>query len=320
MVGQKGCRYCSATLLLAFFVFSCSSGKRPPVSPKVSPKASAKAPSDAPGQAFRQHIRRWQKTRRAKLLSRGGWVSLSGLHWLQKGPNRIGSAKENEIVLGDHAPPLLATLSLEGKILRWRTEKNVEVLSAGKRIEQLDLRSDADPKGPHRLESSSFSFMVIVRGSRLALRIFDYQAKTRRDFGPLKYFPADADWRIVATFEPHERKKTLKVDTVIGTREEIQSPGIVRFRRGEKRFELTASYGNEEGVFIHFADTTNGSETYGGGRFLWAPFVGERVILDFNQAYNPPCAFTLYATCPVPLPRNRLSRTVKAGEKTYETP
>ena len=160
---------------------------------------------------------------------------------------------------------------------------------------------------------------VIERAGRHALRVKDADAPTRTGFAGLDYWPADPAWRVTGRFVPHPAGRTLDVASVINTIEPMPNPGAIEFERGGHHYRLEALDEGDGGLSLIFADRTNGHGSYGAGRFLDADMPGAdgRVVLDFNRSYNPPCAFTAYATCPLPPPENRLDLAVTAGEKIY---
>ena len=160
---------------------------------------------------------------------------------------------------------------------------------------------------------------VIERGGRLALRVKHADAESRLQFTGLEYWPGGRDWQVAARFVPHAAGKTLPIANIIGTTDEVPNPGAVEFERGGKTYRLEALDQGEGTLFLVFADRTNGRGSYGAGRFIDAPKPDAqgRVLIDFNQSYNPPCAFTAFATCPLPPPENRLDLAVEAGERDY---
>jgi uncharacterized protein (DUF1684 family) len=269
---------------------------------------------------YADEIRAWHAGRVDKLKAENGWLSLAGFFWLEEGENSFGSAPDNPIVLPERAPPVIGKVTVEGKEARLEIEEGVEAQCRGEPVTRMAMTSDADPNvEPDKVTVGDFTFLVIERGGRLALRLYDRKAETLEGFSGIDTYPVDAAWRIVGAFVPYDEPKTIQVPTVIKTQEEALIPGEIHFRAGGR--ELTLLPMSEEGsdeLFIVFADRTSGKETYGGGRFLQvsAPKEG-KVVLDFNKAYNPPCAFTPYATCYKPPDENRLPVPVTAGERTY---
>ena len=164
--------------------------------------------------------------------------------------------------------------------------------------------------------------MVIRRGKRFALRVRHAQAATRTGFGSLAYWPVSRDWRVQARFVPHPAGRTLPIADIVGTLVAVPNPGALEFDVGGKAYRLEALDQGDGKLFVAFADRTNGRGSYGAGRYLDAarPDARGRVELDFNRSYNPPCAFTAFATCPLPPASNRLDLPVTAGEKAYVAP
>ncbi len=182
----------------------------------------------------------------------------------------------------------------------------------------LALRSDAADE-PTRLSSGSLRIHLVERGGRLAARVADADNPSRRALGPIDAFPVSSAWRFDARFEPHDPPKKIRVTSILGTVEEEISPGAVVFSTAGRTLRLDPILERgETDYWIIFGDHTNGVETYAGGRFVYVPPpVNGRTVLDFNKAYNPPCVFTPFSTCPLPPPQNRLPIRVEAGEKTY---
>ena len=243
----------------------------------------------------------WHQERIKKLKGEDGWLSLAGLYWLKPGLNRIGSGPKSDIRFPSRAPKRLGSITLRGKTatLFMRGKKKV-------------LKFDTD-----KVKAGDFTFLVIERGGKLALRLFDKQAETLLNYKGIERFPARLRWKKFARFEAYEKPKRVMVSTVIQTTEEALVPGEAVFMHDGQEYRLTPMGQSETGeLFFVFADKTNGKDTYGGGRFMYtdAP-KDKKVTLDFNKAHNPPCSFTPYATCPVPRKENRLPFRVEAGEK-----
>ena len=274
--------------------------------------------------AFKQNEQQWREKRRADLLSEEGWTSLVGLHWITPGPHFMGSDTDNGIRLAvgpDHLG--MIDLRSDGRI-RFVPERGVRVSVDGVPLaRQAWLRTDAHPQGASRLEFDGGRGVatVIVRNDRHALRVWHQDAPTRVGFGSLGYWPADPDWVVQARFEAHPEPRTLEVANIIGGFDAMPNPGVVVFERDGAEHRLEALDGGEQ-LFLVFADGTNGHGSYGAGRFLYVPRpdAGGRLEVNFNRAYSPPCAFTPFATCPLPPDQNRLALAVTAGEKAYQPP
>ncbi len=272
--------------------------------------------------AYVKEVDAWHQDRIERLEADEGWLTLAGLFWLNEGANTIGTDKSSDIVFRDvfpagAAPAKICTVVLEGGALRLTVENGVDVRIDGKPVQRAELKSDAD-ESPTKLRLDALTFYVIKRGDRFGIRLKDRNSKVRRAFQGIDRYAVDPSWRVEARFEPHPEGHTLEVPTIIGGTETERSPGAVIFERNgvTLRLEAVQSEGSDE-LFYVFADQTNGKETYGAGRFLYSdPPEGGKVRLDFNKAYNPPCAFTPYATCPLPPKGNRLAVRVEAGEKS----
>ncbi|KRE89627.1 hypothetical protein ASG87_04715 [Frateuria sp. Soil773] len=277
--------------------------------------------------AHERAVQQWREGRVRRLTAPDGWLSLIGLEWLKEGANRIGSAAGNDIVL-KAGPAHLGTLTLahDGG-LRLALAKDSGATVDGKAVDEAVLVDDLHATGdasPTTVAFGTASFYVIDRDGRKALRVKDSDAATRRDFLGIDYFPIDPSWRVVADWVAFGPGHTLEIGSVIGTIDKVEVPGKAVFQRDGHTFELLP-YQEEPGgdLFFVIGDRTSGKETYGAARFLYAKLpehgVGQdgKVILDFNEAYNPPCAFTAFATCPLAPPENRLDLRITAGEKKY---
>ncbi|MDE2279959.1 MAG: DUF1684 domain-containing protein [Xanthomonadaceae bacterium] len=277
--------------------------------------------------SYTHEIEQWRAARVARLTGPDGWLSLIGLDWLHDGANRVGSASDNDIVL-KAGPAHLGTVMLaaEGKV-RIVLDGNSGATVDGKPVAEAALVDDmhaAAGTAPTTVRFGNASFFVIDRDGRKALRVKDSDAEARRDFAGIDYFPIDPAWRVEAEWVPFVPEHELEIGTAIGTIDRVKVPGKAVFHRDGRTFELLP-YQEEPGgeLFFVIADNTSGKETYGAARFLYAalPAAGVakpgRVVLDFNRAYNPPCAFTPFATCPLAPPENRLDIAVTAGEKKY---
>ncbi|WP_123769609.1 DUF1684 domain-containing protein [Vulcaniibacterium tengchongense] len=276
------------------------------------------APADA---EFQRELRLWREQRLADLTRADGWTSLVGLHWIDPGAHYIGSGRRNGIRLAA-GPEHFGMIDLKSGRLRFVPERGVAITLDGEPLRgEAILRADDAPTGPSVLgfDDGKGQAMVIKRGDRYALRVKHADAPTRTGFRGLEYWPASRDWRVEARFVPHPPGKTLPIANIVGTVDEVPNPGALEFQRDGRTYRLEALDEGDDRLFLVFADRTSGHGSYPAGRFLDAPLPGPtgRVVLDFNQAYNPPCAFTPFATCPLPPPENRLDLAVAAGEKTY---
>ena len=264
-------------------------------------------------EAHRAAVEAWRNQRYASLRRDTGWLTLAGLSWLRAGVNRVGSDPSGDVVL-PAGPSLAGTVTLgEAGIVADGTFTHAGTPADGLLME-TDLHGE-----PTMLELGALRLCVIERGGRLAVRTWDTESRARREFDGIPHWPVDPAWRLRARFEATPGR-TLRVPDVLGTIDEQASPGDVVLEVGRASHRLQALPGGEDGeLWLVFADATNGHETYGGGRFLYtgAPDGDGTVELDFNRAYNPPCVFSPYATCPLPWPENRLPIRIEAGERNY---
>jgi hypothetical protein len=284
------------------------------------PADDAAAGPPAVDPAYRREIAEWRRQREAGLRAEGGWLATAGLHWLPEGESSLGSQPMADVVLPASAPARVGTLTRQGSSVRLEVAPGVGATHAGEPARSLELVSDA-AGAPTVVELGTLAFHVIERGDRLALRVKDAASPSRQEFTGLDSFPIDPSWRLAARFEPYDPPRPLPVEDVSGGIQDGTSPGAVVFRHGGETHRLDA-LGEGDSLFLIFADATSGKETYGGGRYLYTDLPGDdgTLVVDFNRAYNPPCAFTPYATCPLPPPQNRLPVAVTAGEKRYRGP
>jgi uncharacterized protein len=262
----------------------------------------------------------WRQQRLASLTSDSGWLTLAGLFWLNPGSNSFGSDPGNNLVLKNSALAATAgSFELAGGTVTFRSRADGGVTLDGQRFDSVALRSDASGE-PTTLASGALRFFVIERAGKLAVRVRDLNNPRRLEFRGLEYFPISSDWAVSARFVPYPPGKRIRIVNILGMEEDDVSPGAVVFSRDGHTFRLDTvlEAPEETQLFIMFADATSGHETYGGGRFLYIPRpTGSTVTVDFNKAFNPPCALNDFATCPLPPSQNRLQLRVSAGELAY---
>lgn len=268
--------------------------------------------------SFAADIARWRTQRLERLTSPDGWLTLVGLPWLEPGDNTIGSAADNDIVVAG-LPKYLGSVSLDD-VGQARVSLADDAGRINGRADKSALLLDDDHPQPTVVSASDVSFFLVRRGDQTGLRIKNTHAVTREHFAGLDYFADDPSWRIEAEWQPAGAGQVLEMGTAIGTIEKHPVAGTATFERDGRRLQLLPVIESPDDGrhFVVFADQTSGKETYGAARFLYTePLDDGRVVLDFNKAYNPPCAFTAFATCPMAPPENRLAIRVTAGEKTY---
>jgi uncharacterized protein len=265
-------------------------------------------------------IRAWRAARVLEIAGESGWLTVIGLHWLKEGANSVGRARDNDVVLpGGALAPHAGRFVVAGRSVRFEPASRSGVTLAGRAAEALEA-APAAGRAEVVFASGSLRFFVIERSGRFALRVRDLESAARRSFHGLDYFPIDASWLLEARFERYEPVRRLPIVNVLGDEIEMMSPGAIVFVRDGRDWRLDALLEAEgdDHLFVMFADGTSGHETYGGGRFLHVPLpTGPTVPVDFNESYNPPCAFTGFATCPLAPPQNRLALAVRAGEVRY---
>jgi uncharacterized protein (DUF1684 family) len=267
--------------------------------------------------AYEAEIGAWRQARHERLASENGWLSLVGFEWLQDGVNRIGSSEGSDIRI--HGGPVdWGSIVLTGGGLMFEPAAQGGTTIDGKPAARTRLVPD-DEGEPTVVRHDNLSFYVIMRGS-YALRIKDTKAPTLRAFEGVENYPVDPRWRVETRFTPPGQSETIEIANVLGQTESMAVGGIVEFEQDGRTHRLLGL--REKGassLWFLFADRTTGRETYGAGRFLYSDGWpdGGRVVLDFNKAYNPPCAFNDYSTCPLPPQQNRLDLAVTAGEKDY---
>jgi uncharacterized protein (DUF1684 family) len=254
--------------------------------------------------AHRNEVMQWRANRAKRLTSENGWLTLVGLHWLNEGANQ---------------PIPGVTLDRKADVITLQPGVNQTI--EGKPVTApVRLIDDSSEKGPTIVKMGTTSFQVIKRGERYGLRVKDSQAQTRTHFLGLDYFDVDPKWRVEAHFEPYKPEKHVAITDVTGMTSDTAVPGALVFNVDGKEYRIDPII--EEGetdFFIIFKDATSRDATYPAARYLYAspPDKNGNVIVDFNKAYNPPCAFTSFATCPLPPPQNRLPLRIEAGEKKY---
>ena len=285
----------------------------------------------------RAEVEGWVERRLSEMSAPDSWLSLIGLHWLQDGETTLGSAPDNDIVLPEKAASRVGRLVLAGGELRCLVDEGVVVTQGVDSTLSMPLATGARPPdasgdpqvqtvtlcdvapGHHTvLRHGDLNWIQIRRGDRFALRLRDNANPSYEDFTTIERYPTSVDWRVTARWVPHA--KTVAVPDVLGGITDTPSPAYLEFWVAGQRHTLDVVGEAEHGEYMMvFADSTSGRKTYGGGRYLWVaePDEENRVVIDFNLAYNPPCVFTDFATCPLPTRENRLALRLEAGEKVW---
>ena len=265
--------------------------------------------------AHRQDVQEWRRWRHQRLKSPDGWLTLVGMEWLTEGENTIGSAPDSDVVVPG-GPADWGVIHLHGDRLRFRPSPNSGVTVDGGHGEETVLVAD-DQEEPTIVSHGSLQFYVIHRGS-YAVRVKDSRAPALTGFDGVDNYPVSSEWLVEGRFIPASEETTIEIANVLGQVNPRKMPGYFEFERDGRTHRLaTLVEDRPDALWIIFADRTNSRETYGAGRFLYTEGLPEkgRLLVDFNKAYNPPCAFTDYSTCPLPPAGNRLDLAVTAGEK-----
>ena len=264
--------------------------------------------------SYQAELEQWRAERLNKLKSRKGWLNLAGFYWLQPGMNTFGSDTSNTLVFPAKAPAFMGAMELRGDTVYLRSTAEPVWIDS---IPATGMKLNDDVTGkPTIMTLHPYAWNVIKRGKRYGIRLRDYESVLLDSLISIPYFETDKRYRIVASFKSYAKPEKSKVQTIIGTEEENLIPGELHFRIFGKK-QVLYPFSENGDLFLVFGDLSNGEETYPAGRFLYAsaPDDHGQVILDFNKAYNPPCAFTPFATCPLPIRKNILSVRIPAGEK-----
>ncbi|MES2670788.1 MAG: DUF1684 domain-containing protein [Pseudomonadota bacterium] len=263
----------------------------------------------------------WRIQRQEKLTQPDGWTSLIGLHWLTLPSHYVGSSARSGIRLAA-GPDSLGMFTRDGQRVFFTPDRGVPLTLDGEPLKgRVQLKDDSQgAPSVVGFDEGKGKLTVIQRGGNRALRVKHADALSRTQFQAIEYWPPDRDWRVEATFVPHPAGKTLPIATIIGTTDDTPNPGALEFQREGKTIRIEALDQGESTLSLIIADRTSGHESYGAGRYLDVPRPDAqgKVVIDFNRAYNPPCAFTPFATCPLPPNENRLDLAITAGEKRYK--
>jgi uncharacterized protein (DUF1684 family) len=290
----------------------------------VMPSLSARSTDQ---NSWRQALLTWRSQRAESLQAPDGWLSLVALDWLEDGDNTLGSAPDNRIQIAGKVPAHLGIVRLEKGSVRLLPPAGgfpKDLLIDGRPPQEQELLPDDTPQAS-KLTVGTLTIILIHRDDKFALRIKDPQAATRLGFHGLHWYEPKAQYRVQARWIPYTPAKVLDIPTVLGTVTHLPAPGVAEFKLdGEVlRLEPVLEEPGDKQLFFILRDTTSRKTTYGAGRFLYADMPDHgltqagAIWLDFNRLYNPPCAFTAYATCPLPPPQNRLPIAIPAGERRY---
>jgi uncharacterized protein len=269
---------------------------------------------------YQTDVEKFRQQREAKLTSDTGWLTIAGLYFLTKPQTTVGSAGDNDVVLPTGTPSRVGTfvLAKNGKVSVTLEPGVQPTLLDGRPFSGGPIKSDGEGT-PDRLVLGDVQVWVHQSGERPAIRVRDKNNHLRKEFTGMKWYPVSDAYRVEGTFEPYEKPQELQIPNMLGDIDTMTVPGRVRFTLNGKEHNMVAVTENETEFWFIFRDLTSGDTTYPAARFLYTPRpdASGKVMLDFNRAENPPCAFNSYATCPLPPPENRLQVRVEAGEKIY---
>jgi len=279
----------------------------------------AAAAADDAGVSYEQSINDWHKGRIERLTSDDGYLSLVGLFPLEDGTHRFGSAPDNDVVFPDKAPSHAGTVVVDGSRVTVAPAASVAILHEGNAITRQLLVPDTE-EDTTLLTMGTLTFYLIERGGRLYIRLKDRESETRRNFRGVERYTVSEQWRVKARFERYDPPRTIRIPNILGYDYVEQCIGVFIFNIDGKEYRLEPASTIGAEWFIVFGDETCGRETYGGGRFVYVPAPDESGItwIDFNKAYSPPCAFSPFATCPLPHKENMMAVSILAGEKNAE--
>lgn len=268
---------------------------------------------------FHDGLEAWRIQRYANLQEPDGYLSLAGLYWLEDGEHTFGSDSSNGIVFPENAPLHIGMLVVADSVVTMLVAPEAGVTIDGEAVGERVMADDSEGS-PTIAHLDSLNWHVIHRSKGLAIRLLDTESEARRSFGGIDFFEPNRDWRLAARFERYDPPLEIDMPSITGVDEKDTVPGAVIFKveGTEYRLDVTGRPGDDR-YFVVFGDATSGLETYGGGRFVWIDAEDDEgaIIIDFNRAYNPPCVFSPFATCPLPTPNNRLPLRIEAGELNF---
>ncbi len=266
--------------------------------------------------AYEDEVLQWRQQVEAALRREESWLSLAGLFWLAPGENSIGSGRGSSILLPEGAAPEAAgVIDFNGTQAVFHAATGVAAHVGEERVETIMLQPDVSGL-PTRGRLGDVTFIIVRRGKRRGVRVWNRNHPARIAFPGRRWYPIDGTYVVPARYARYDPPRPVMITNVLGDSEPTPCPGHVDFELKGTPARLLVTECDEEGLFLIFADLTNGKTTYPPGRFLaTGPVEGEQVTLDFNRAYSPPCAFSPYATCPLPPAENHLKIAIEAGEQ-----
>lgn len=291
--------------IITIILYACSPGK--PTMP----------PMDLVG--YNLEIETWHSKRVEELKGPNGYLNLAGLFWLNDGINTMGSSSTNKIIFPEgKIHERAGFFLLKENTVTFEAAPDINIVSDGKPVKRMVVYHPDSSRTPV-LEYDSLQWFVIRRDNKFGIRLRDFRNQPLESFTKIDRYQADPAWRLEATFQKRDSSRTIAITNVLGQTTQQMSPGMLVFAIDGNEYHLDALDEGGDEYFMIFGDPTNARETYGAGRYLYVkkPGTDGKTIIDFNKAYNPPCAFTAFATCPLPPKQNVLGVEITAGEKNY---
>ncbi len=287
-------------ILLSITFFKCGSDLKEKESPQ-----------------YISEVKEWHKKRIENLKKENGWLNLAGLYWLKQGDNKFGTNKSNDVIFPEgKAPEFIGSLILNESVVTVKVNSGIEVKSNAVNVSTLELKNDT--QGETILELGSLRWFIIKRGNKYGVRLRDLESPLLKSFKGIETFPINLDWKFEAKLVEYNPPKKVEVPNVLGMIDTSLVSAALTFEKDGVVYKLDPIDAGKQ-YFIIFADETSGNESYGAGKFIYidkADSTG-KIYIDFNKAFNPPCAFTKYATCPLPPKQNHLKLKITAGEKMF---
>lgn len=264
-------------------------------------------------------VKSWQAEREENLQKDRSWLTVAGLYWLREGENWVGTATSNDFVLPEgSAPATVGVFKFHDRKATFHAEDGVTITRDGKPIQPKQI-VELEMGEKHAIAINNLKMWLHYSGERLAIRLRDLNASYRKEFAGLDWFPVDPKFRVEATFTPHTEEKKVEMLNILGDIEVFEAAGYVDFELQGQNVRMEPMKAREGALWLIFRDGTSGKGSYQAARFLRTePPENGKVVIDFNRAYNPPCAYNPHTTCPMPTKENRLEIRIEAGEKNYK--
>jgi uncharacterized protein (DUF1684 family) len=288
-------------------------------SPATAVSAQAPAPAQPAATAPADHtgkVQTWRDKHEADY--RRDWVSIAGLHFLEQGTQTVGRDVKNDIVVVAALPPTIGKLKLEGKTVTYEPAPGVNARIKDQAVTKPVVLKDDGAPGADELLIGDVRMLIHVSGDRLSLRVRDPNGPLAKDFRGFTWFSIDPAYKVVGKFIPDAQPKEMKVLNTFNDLDVYKTEGVIEFDLQGHKLRLRPFTSRPKRFYIVFRDASAGKETYETARFLYSDLNDDNTtVLDFNEAYNPPCSFNPYTTCPIPLKENILPVKILAGEKAY---